>query len=216
MHTTLKQIEFELGQMRSKRDREEGRLQGLKEDRAVAVEGLAGAVRDVGVFEQVQALYLKAGEYAREQLKARIEETVSAALQAVFEDDSEFKVGIRTVGGVAAAEWQLVSYKDGVKVVADVEDGDGGGAADIVSLALRASLLELSRPRPEGPFVLDEPGKMVDKLAIPNTAQFVKEYIKQTGRQGIMITHHEALEDVADVAYRVSKGEDGLSEVVGV
>ena len=213
---SLSQIESSLAQRKSRYDKAQGQFDLLITDRKDKATQLTFSQNDIAIYEQVQALFGKVSEFARVQFKARIEDTVSAGLQAVFEDDSEFRVHMRTVGGVPAADWQSVSYKNGVRVISDVEDGDGGGACDLDSLALRMAFLESSRPRPEGPLILDEPGKMIDKIAIPNMAQFVKAYIARVGRQGILITHHDALEEVADVAYRVAKGDDGLSEVVRV
>ncbi len=210
---TLSHIEFSLSEMRSRYNQALGQKEMLDKQLQDSKTELTQTEKDIEIWQQVQVLFSKASEFARAQLKARIEKTVTAALQAVFEDDSEFRVYIRQLGGAPAAEWQLVSSKgeSGTKVVSDTEDGDGGGASDVVSLALRAALLELSRPKPEGPFILDEPGKMIDKTARPNTARFVKQYVAQTGRQGIMITHHDELEEVADVAYRVVQ-VDGISE----
>jgi len=212
--TTLSHIEFSLSNMRSRYNQALGQLQLKQQERDRKTAELSHVRQDLELWPQVQILFSKVSEYARAQLKARIEETVTAALQAVFEDDSEFRIHMRTLGGVPAAEWLLVSSKgeEGTKVISDTEDGDGGGANDTVSLALRAALLELSRPRPQGPFILDEPGKMIDKTARPNTAQFVKQYVANVKRQGLLITHHDELADVADVSYRVWQ-ENGISEV---
>jgi DNA repair exonuclease SbcCD ATPase subunit len=60
--------------------------------------------------------------------------------------------------------------------------------------------------------LFDEPGKMISKEYLPNVAEFLKQYAKKTGRQIILVTHHEALADVADVGYKVTQ-ENGVSEV---
>jgi DNA repair exonuclease SbcCD ATPase subunit len=98
-------------------------------------------------------------------------------------------------------------------VQTEPEDGNGGGVTDVVSLALRAALLELSNPKPAGLFAADEPGKMISKEYLPNVAEFLKRYLQKTGRQGLIITHHDILADCADVGYRVSQ-ENGISEVM--
>lgn len=208
----LQKIELGLANMRSRRDQAIGKLEMLADKKRDLVKALEEARRDIGMWRLEKVLFAKSSEFARTQLKTQIEKTVSAALQVVFEDSSAFAVVMKTVGDAPAANWALVSKKGDEVVVSDPEDGDGGGAADVVSLALRASLLELSRPKPEGPFILDEPGKMIDKTARPNTAHFVKHYIARTRRQGIMITHHDELEDAADVAYSVTQ-INGTSEV---
>lgn len=210
----LKQAEVSLANMRTDYNRAVGRLEALQEERGSVAMGISQAQSDIATWQQVQALFGKASDFARVQLKSRIEETVSAALQAVFEDNSEFRIHMRTLGGAPAAEWQLVSSKGeaGTRVISDTEDGDGGAASDVVSLALRATLLELSRPKADGPVLLDEAGKHVSKEYSANVAQFLKHFARKTGRQVCLITHSEDLASVADISYRVDI-IDGVSEV---
>ena len=177
---------------------------------------------DVALWQQVQVLLSKASEYAREQLKTRIEQTVTAALAAIFADSTmRFEIEMKDLGGKPAADWRVVSCYEGrdesdtqpVTVTASPEDAKGGGVTDIVSLALRLALLELSRPRVEGPVLLDEPGKMISKEYLPALAEFLKQYAAKTERQIILVTHHETLAMVADVGYTVRQQERGKSEV---
>lgn len=205
--------------LRSYVDQLTGREQALQAELAQAQEQASSARADIETWQKVQVLFGQVSEFAREQLKTRVEQTVTAALQAVFEDTRlEFKIELKTQAGKPAAEWQVVSQynqADGTKatVAANPEDARGGGITDVVSLALRLALLELARPKPEGPVLLDEPGKMISQEYIPNLAAFLKQYAQRTRRQIVLVTHHEALADVADVAYRVEQ-RDGISEVV--
>lgn len=204
--------------LRSHVDRLTGKQQALQGELAQAQQAVALAQGDIANWQQIQALFGKVSEFAREQLTIRVEQTVTAALQAIFKDSQlEFKIELLTLGGKPAARWQVVSnYETDGKittVAANPEDARGGGITDVVSLALRLALLELARPRPEGPLLLDEPGKMISQEYVPNLAEFLRQYARQTGRQVIMVTHHEALADVADVAYRVEQN-NGISEVM--
>lgn len=209
----LQQIEAALTQRKSRYDKAVGQRDLLIEERRGKAAELGAGKSDIAVWEQVQALFSKVSEFAREQLKLRIQETVTAALQAVLaRDDISFEVVMRSIGGKPAAEWSVQSVYGDMVIAANPEDGRGGGVADVVSLALRLALLELARPRPVGPIVLDEPGKMVSKEYLPNVAEFLKQYAEQTGRQIVMVTHHEDLAEVADVSYRVTQS-DGVSEV---
>jgi len=215
--TSLSHIEFSLSEMRSKYQQAVGQKEMLERQKAEKQEALTQAKRDIEIWKQVQVLFSKVSEFARAQLKARIEETVTAALQAVFErDDIAFEIEMRTVNNQPAAAWNVVSYYgtgDDISTVSgSPEDARGGGVSDIVSLALRLALLELARPKPAGPVLLDEVGKHVSKEFAPNVAQFLKQYAQKTGRQIILITHQGDLAEVADVSYRVSQ-ENGTSEV---
>lgn len=207
------QVELNLTTLQTRYQQDSGALELLKKQQIEKEEKLSLARKDVETWQQVQILFTKVSGFAREQLKTRIEETVTAALQAVFCDDRiRFNIEIRTLNDKPAADWTVISSYGDTPVAANPEDGRGGGIADVVSLALRLALLELARPKPQGPVILDEPGKMISREYLPNVAEFLKQYLQKTGRQGIMITHHEALADVADVSYRVSQA-NGVSEV---
>lgn len=215
--TSLSHIEFALSEMRSKYQQALGQKEMLEQQKTEKQSALEQARHDIEVWEQVRVLFGKVSEFARAQLKARIEETVTAALQAVFErDDIAFEIEMRTVNNQPAANWQVVSYYGSGENIATVsgspEDARGGGVSDVVSLALRLALLELARPKPLGPVLLDEVGKHVSKEYAPNVAAFLKQYAQRTGRQIILITHQSDLADVADAGYRVTQ-ENGISEV---
>jgi DNA repair exonuclease SbcCD ATPase subunit len=222
----ISQLESELTSLRQKYNSAQGQRDLLISQRREKEEELSAARADIELWRDVQVLLSKASEFARQQLKTRIEQTVTAALAAIFADSTmRFEIEMKDIGGKPAADWRVVScYKIPAKagkenielsaytVVASPEDAKGGGVTDVVSLALRLALLELSRPRVEGPVLFDEPGKMISKEYLPNVAEFLKQYAAKTGRQIILVTHHEALADVADVGY-VVKQENGVSEV---
>jgi len=173
---------------------------------------LAQARQDIVTWEQVQLLLGKVSEFARQQILQRIEATVTAALLAVFGEGYEFRIAMRTIGNQAAAEWQVVSQYGDTEVAASPEDARGGGITDVVSLALRLAMLELLRPRVEGPVIFDEPAKMVSTEYAGNLAYFLKQYAAKTGRQVIMVTHNPQLAEAADRSYLVTQ-KDGVSEV---
>ncbi len=213
MIMNLSVVESCLKILQGEYDRASGQLALLEQQKSEKEVLLDRVQSDIEVWNQVQTLLTKAGDFAREQLKMMIEETVSSGLQAVFcTDDIRFKVDMRTLSGKPAARWVVVTQHGETVIESEPEDAKGGGVTDVVSLALRCALLELSRPKPGGPVVLDEAGKHVSKEYVSNIADFLKKYAEQTGRQILYITHQSALADVADVSYQV-KQENGLSEV---
>lgn len=211
--TSLAKVEIGLANLRSRYQQAKGQYDLLQKQKAYKKQEYNQIKTDIEVWQQVQTLFTKVSEFAREQLKLRIEETCTAALQAIFcTDDISFVIEMNTLGGKPTANWSVVSkYGDNV-VAVNPEDARGGGVTDVVSLALRLALLELARPKLDGPVILDEPGKMISKEYLPNVAEFLKQYAKKTGRQIIMVTHHEVLAEVADVSYRVTQ-TNGISEV---
>ncbi len=210
----LARYESVLASWRSQYEQGRGQLALLQKQRQEKDEALSQVRKNIETWRQVQVLLTKVSDYARRQLVERIEETVTAALQTVLADDSlRFEIEMKELGGKPSAEWRVVSRYGNTEVSNNPEDARGGGVVDIVSLALRLALLELSRPRPEGPVILDEPAKMVSAEYAENLAYFLKSYAQKTARQFLVITHNETLAQAGDVAYRVTKNDQGISEV---
>ncbi len=214
---SLARYEAALASWRSKYEQGRGQLALLLAQRDETAGALQEVSEDKGLWQLVSVLLTKVSDYARRQLVERIEATVTAALQTVLEDDRyRFVVEIRELGGRPSAEWKVISpYMDGIELCAGIEEAHGGGLSDVVSLALRLALLELSTPRPEGPIILDEIGKHVSACYRENLAYFLKTYAQRTGRQVLLITHAEELADCGDVTYRVTQ-TDGISEVTRI
>jgi DNA repair exonuclease SbcCD ATPase subunit len=209
---TLPILEQQVRGLTDKYQRESGQLELLQTQFKDKQSELQQAQEDIEVWKQVQVLLGKVSEFARRQLQKRIQDTVSAALQAVFErEDITFEIDMHSINNKPSADWKVVSQIGNTFVTGDPYDSRGGGISDVVSLALRLSLLELSRPKPEGPILLDEVGKHVSKEFAANVAQFIKQYAARTNRQIVLITHQEELANVADVSYKISQYE-GISE----
>lgn len=209
----LTQVETVLAGMKARYERDCGAVQLLHDQRRKKEADLTRARADLETWRQVQVLFGKVSEYARAQLKTRIEETVTAALQAVFGDEGlSFRINLGTKNSQPAAEWEVVSRYGTAEVANNPEDARGGGITDVVSLALRLALLELSRPRLDGPVILDEPGKMVSAEYAGNLAYFLKTYAQKTTRQIVLVTHNETLANTADRVFRVTQ-QRGTSEV---
>jgi len=209
----LSQLESSLAAMQTHYTKAAGQKELLEKSLSLAQEKLSSIQQSIMRGELVQALFTKTSEYARAQLKQRIEATVTAGIQAIFQNDDEFFVEMGEFRGQAAADWR-VKTKGGV---VDPHEADGGGLSDIVSAALRLSVMEMARPKPGGPVLLDEPGRNLSGQSsgsdyLPNMAMFLKEYAKQTGRELWIVTHEEPLMEIADVSYRVGLKE-GISEV---
>jgi len=209
----LQQVESILTTMQADYTRQFGASELLREQLREAENELNQAKDDITNWEAEKLLLSEAAEYARSQTVAHIEQVVTVGLQTVFteEDNVGFKVKITDYAqGTPAAYW-LINDKSGEHVVEHAPEEDGGGAADVVSLALRSAMLEMFRA--EGPVFFDESGKHVDVKHIKNFAYFIQQYAEKTGRQVFVVTHQGAMADVADVAYEITK-KDGISEAV--
>lgn len=167
------------------------------------------AEEQLGEFDLVQILLQKTSDYARQQTKRRIEEIVTSALTVVFDKDYRFEIEIAVKGNQPVAEYWLQS--EDVRTQLKPPDYDrGGGVADVVSLALRLAVGEISGVR--GPLFLDEVGKMVSKEYAPNVAYFLKQYSHKFNRQIVLITHNQDLAEIGEVSLHVTQIK-GVSKI---
>ena len=158
--------------------------------------------RTLDLNEKVQRILQLTSEFARQQAKSRIEEIVTSALTVVFGKDYKFRLSLEVRSSRPEVDYWLES--EGIVTQLKPPDYDrGGGVADVVSLALRLAVTELSEVR--GPVFLDEVGKHVSAEYAPNVAYFLKEYSEKFGRQMILITHNEALAEIGEVSLTVSQ-----------
>lgn len=160
------------------------------------------AEKDLLQYDLVQILLQMTSEYARQQAKQRIEEIVTSALSVVFGTDYNFTIEIATKANQPVAEYYLES--EGVVTQLKPPDYDrGGGVADVVSLALKLAVSELSGVK--GTLMLDEVGKHVSQEYAANVAYFLKQYSENFNKQILLITHNAALAEVADHSLGVTQ-----------
>lgn len=209
----LAAFEKRLSTLRTRYERGMGALETLEARLEEATNRRDKLNADLVQWDLERLLLSKVSEVARLRMKDHIEATVTAALQAVLDrEDMRFEVRLSERAGQPVADWLVVSTFGDEEIAADPEDGRGGGVLDIVSLALRMAVLELSQPRLEGPLLVDEPGKHVSSEYVENLAHFLRDYAARTGRQVLMVTHQQAVADVAHKAYRFEL-VNGVTEV---
>lgn len=192
-----------------------GALALLQQQRETRVKDASEQRTQSELLTQVKLLLARVSDAARAQVQDRIEKLVTSALQAIFGEELVFRVILYELAGAPAARWEVESACGSASISVAPEDSRGGGVTDIVSLALRLAVLELTHPKQIGPLVLDEPGKMISAEYAANVAFWLKQYARSTGRQIILVTHNAALADAADKTLRVAKvdGESEVSEV---
>lgn len=174
----------------------------LLEQRDTEIIKSAAASQELELNEKVQRLLQLTSDFARQQAKSRIEEIVTSALSVVFGKDYKFQLSLEVRANRPEVDYWLES--EGIVTQLKPPDYDrGGGVADVVSLALRLAVAELSEV--QGPMLLDEIGKMVSAEFAPNVAYFLKEYSQKFKRQIILITHNEALAEIGDISIGVSQ-----------
>ncbi|MDU5805905.1 MAG: ATPase [Peptoniphilus harei] len=209
----LKELDQNLSKLNNKILSDEGKIEILNNQLKKIEKNLEDKEKYSEVLTQVSLLFQKTSEFAREQSKRQIEDTVTKCLQFIFETDIEFLIELSEARSVPIADFFVQSnYYEGYSIKTKPEIARGGGVVDIISLALRIAFLQQNQPILSGPLILDEPGKHVSNDYIFNLGEFLKQSSNIFNRQIIMVTHNPHLSQISDKAFQV-KNKKGISEV---
>ncbi|URN41487.1 MULTISPECIES: ATPase [Peptoniphilus] len=209
----LRELDQNLSKLNNKILSDEGKIEILNDQLEKIDKKLSDKEKYSEVLTQVSLLFQKTSEFAREQSKRQIEDTVTKCLQFIFETDIEFLIELSEARSVPIADFFVQSnYSEGYSIKTKPEIARGGGVVDIISLALRIAFLQQNQPMLSGPLILDEPGKHVSNDYIFNLGEFLKQSSNIFNRQIIMVTHNPHLSQISDKAFQV-KNKKGISEV---
>lgn len=209
----LKELDLKLIELNNKILSDEGKIEILSHQLEKTEKNLNDKEEYSDILTKVSVLFQKTSEFAREQSKRQIEDTVTKCLQFIFETDIEFLIELSESRSVPVAEFFVQSnYPEGYSIKTKPEISRGGGVVDIISLALRIAFLQLNQPKLSGPLILDEPGKHVSNDYIFNLGEFLKKSSNLFDRQIIMVTHNPHLSQICDKAFHVTN-KRGISEV---
>ncbi|WP_148465993.1 ATPase [Peptoniphilus harei] len=209
----LRELDQNLSKLNNKILSDEGKIEILNDQLEKIEKKLEDKEKYSEVLTQVSLLFQKTSEFAREQSKRQIEDTVTKCLQFIFETDIEFLIELSEARSVPIAEFYVQSnYSEGYSIKTKPEIARGGGVVDIISLALRIAFLQQNQPILSGPLILDEPGKHVSNDYTFNLGEFLKQSSNVFNRQIIMVTHNPHLSQISNKAFQV-KNKKGISEV---
>lgn len=192
-----------------------GQAETLQKQREEALSRLRETNAQIDLLEKVRLLLQETSSLAREKARMQIEHTVTNALQFVFGPGIYFRVDLVERRNQSEAEFYVVSQYGELEVKTRPQDARGGGVVDVVSLALRVSLLETLRPPLLGPLLLDEPGKHLSDEYAPHLALLIKEMSSTFNRQVLMVTHNRHFTEAADQVYlvEIKEGRSSLTEL---
>jgi len=204
----VNKLTLDLKQAQQRYDTRRGQQEVLQKQYDEALVRKTEAEKLLGNLDLVQILLQKTSDYARQQAKTRIEAIVSEALNVVYGGNHRFMIDLVVRSNRPEADYYLSC--DGVVTQLKPPDyGRGGGKIDVITLALRLSIIEILQT--PGPIFLDEVGKHIDNETDPdgtaaeNLAYFLHEYAHKFNRQIVLITHNSALAERGDAGLQVRK-----------
>lgn len=149
-------------------------------------------------LEKAKALVIEIARQAKEEIKKYIENIVTNAIQIVYGKEFTFEMHIEQKRDQEEIYFYLRTI-DGT-LLEPRKDTVAGGVLDIISVGLKVAVLSLLSAEPI--LFLDEPLKNLGKYSYIG-AQILKELSYEFAIQILLITHDDALMEIANKIYRI-------------
>lgn len=204
MNNKLIELENSLNNLTSQLSSLEGQCTLLNEQNIVSQEKIEQLDHNKEVYKKSVELLTIVEKSTKDVIKKGFEEIVTYALQYIL-NSSEYSLQLEfgRRGNLQEVDFHLKTPD--CKEPHDPLLSSGGGVLDILSLALRISLIGLTKPKIEGFLALDEPFKHLSSNYIPIAGNFVKTISRRINRQVIMVTHKSELVNNADKAIKIGE-----------
>lgn len=189
----------EIRKLRIQLERLKGKKEQLEQSLEAAKETLKETKQEIRKHEQALAVVKEVGLKTQQSLQYHIADTVSMALDSVFDDPYEMIVEFVQRRGKTECD---LMFKRGNQIV-DPLSASGGGAVDVASFALRVASWSMQQPKTRNVLLLDEPFKNLSEGLLPKASEMLKQVSDKLGLQIIMITHSDALIESADKVFQV-------------
>ena len=151
-------------------------------------------------LQKARAIIAETGKYTQNYLKGYIENMVTMALQAVFEEDYQFVIDFNIKRNAPECTFYLKINN----IEIDPKNAVGGGVLDVASFALRVVLWSIESPRSTNTMILDEPFRFLhSQHLIENAVKMLKDLSNKMNLQFIIVSQIEEISENADKCFIV-------------
>jgi len=195
-YTEVGQLKEKLDEIKSRLDSQRGQFSLLTRQINIQKNKLNNLELDREKYKKVIELLNFVQQVTKQKTKESFERLVTYALRFIYSKEYKFELEFGRRGNLSEINFNVKTPE--FAEAYDPLDSSGGGVLDILSLALRICLLELTRPKIEGFLVLDEPFKHLSSNYLETAIKFLEAITKKIGRQIILITHKQELINNSD------------------
>lgn len=182
-----------------------GELENIKKEIKLKEDTLSDLNKENEKLNIEKKLIENACSEAREQGRQFLEEISTLAISSVFQDDTKVKLILDEKGNNPILDVKVSQLDENNEEQYINPNYDGGGLNDVLSLGFLISIAS-TIDNNFAPYILDEPSKYVSKGNLAtNFADYMKEVSQFTNKQIIMSTHDEAMLDIGQTRYKISK-----------
>lgn len=191
-------LERQASRMRGARDEVQARL-------ASATTALEFAQSEADELEQVTNLLQGLEAAWQKNFQKSVARVISRGLTLVFEETMELKIIPKVRNDITTVDFKIVQGEGADAIETDILGAKGGTVIALVNVLVRALLILSARPALRRIMILDEPFGLADDQYIPAFGALLRELCDKLHFQIIIVSHEEALVDIADMAYEVYK-----------
>lgn len=160
-------------------------------------------IRIIGLASEVLK---RIGDQKKQATVEVFERVVTAAIKEVFNFDYKFAILFDSDGKRVSTKFKLIDLNNNEL---DIMDSVGGGLVDIISFTLRVLILASAKPKRSQILFMDECFRCVSPQYRDKVGLLLKSLADKLNMQFVLITHQEELLQSADIAYELSKTENG-------
>ena len=184
----------------------EGQQEALNKQYKDNLTAIGEAEGKSDVFLKASTLLQLVSEQTRERSIEKIESIITQAIQEVYGDKAlKFKIAFENKRGTVSVEFKL--WDNNLKQYLNLVRCEAGGIKNIISAILRLVVIDLYHPKIEGPVILDEIGVHISQEHRARFGKFLQQYSQLTGRQIILVSHLEKVNEFADKKIRMKRIE---------
>ena len=207
-NTSLSGQSIMIKQLRTRLEQEKGALKTIKDSIAQAEAELA-QLRAAGQdIDEATIIFQKVAQDTQNQLSWYVTDMASAAIEAVFPENQDYKLFLEFVQRRGRTEADIfLADSEGNRI--RPADAEGGGFIDVVAFILRPTLWSLDRTtRPV--LICDEPFRHLHSREYHGrVAELLRTLSDRLGLQIIMVTGEDESTEIiegADRIFRIANG----------
>lgn len=203
---TVEEFERKVTVAESKLRNLEGQQEALNKQYKDNLTAIKEAETKSDVFLKASTLLQLVSEKTRERSIEKIESIITQAIQEVYGDKAlKFKIAFENKRGTVSVEFKL--WDANLKQYLNLVRCEAGGIKNIIAAILRLVVIDLYHPKIEGPVILDEIGVHISQEYRARFGKFLQQYSQLTGRQIILVSHLDKVNEYADKKIRLKRIE---------
>jgi hypothetical protein len=197
--------------LRNKLERYKGQQQTLSKQRDAAFKQVIKMEEEIALTEEAKMIIQAVAKKTQDKLRTYIEEPVSLAMAAVFDDPYALRLDMVERRGRTECDFKWVR---GDNEYDDLLFSDGGGLVDVGAFGLQIAVLGFMRHHARQILILDEPLKWLKGDDLPERgAEMINAVAKELGITVLMVSHIPEQKAGADKLFYVSLNADRTSRI---